>query len=185
MRRPSVILLTLAFLTILAPPAHAETLEARNAAFLWDRIGAADPAEPTTMPDGRVIPLAQAIEETVLRLGNVDLAALAGGAVLGPDTYVGDMWLLAIGYGGCTSTMILQTPVPTVPAAPQAWVYSGGVGTMSGDAISLTIIDWTTKETAFYANVHWEARGHMDFFCFSFGGLYLAFPFIDGIVTVG
>lgn len=186
MRAPLLALIVLLPLA-LAPADAASSVHERNVAFFWSIIGDHDPAGVATMHDGRTMALADAVTDAATRAGNVDLAAMANGAAVDgdEDTYVGDVWLLSIGPGGCSPTVIAPTPIPFTPVAPQAWIYGGGIGTMSGHGThGVTVTSWTTKTSGFYSDAYWTVTGHSDFYCFSFFGLHLAAPFTTGIAEV-
>lgn len=156
----------------------------RNVAYLWSLLGEHDPAEPATMHDGRVVSLAQAIDEAASRAGNVDLAALAAGAAPSYlDLSGGDIWVLEYGLGGCQATWLVPPVVfVPVPLDPQFWLYVSGVGEISTTHGSYTrIIGWTLKtdETRYGTSGFW-ARGLTDGFCFAFAGFHFAYPFLDG-----
>lgn len=181
--RCTALLATLALLAT-AIPAHAESTQDRNVAFLWSILGDEDPATLATMPDGRVVSLGIAVDEAASRAGLADLASLANGALIGGQSYVGDIWLLSYGAGPCGALVVAPQPV-SAPLHGQAWVYAGEAGRMSANAFVLYVFDWTTKESSVHFNVQWDAMGVIDFYCVTFGGMHFAFPTVDGVVNVG
>lgn len=180
-------LLLVTLLALALPVAHATDVHARNAAFLWTLMGQADPAQLATLHDGRAMPLASAIHEAAARAGNVDLAAIVSGASADPDaTNAADVWVIEIGSGECERVELAPALWFGIPIHQQFWLYAGYYGTLSttqGD--STTIIGWTTKSaTTQTGTAGFTAAGQTDGYCIQFGGLHIAFPFIDGIATI-
>lgn len=178
-------LLLLAPLGLGAIPAassEAASVHARNAAFLRAFLDDADLSQPATLHDGRVLPLAQAIDEAALRAGGVDLGRLVALAGQDDDPHVGDMWYLEFGMGGCP-LLVGGFPVPGLSPDPQLHIYGGSAGLVQSDGPGQgVLIDWTTKETVVGGANGMSAAGTFSDFCFSFAGQYFWFPLISGVV---
>lgn len=182
MARPYILLIATA---LLAAGASAQTgsVHERNVAFFLSMIGDDDLAMPVAVSDGRVVPLAQALDEAAERVGDVEVAALLAGAVDGSDTFVGSAVAIELGSGPCPPTVGVPQPF-FVPVDPQTWIPGGYLGVRHGNALALYTIDWTTKETG-SGSGPWRAIGSIDDYCFGFGGSYFAIPFASGVITVG
>lgn len=168
--------------------AATENTHAKNVQYLSELVGNYDLATPVEFVDGRVMTLGEAIELTAARAGDIDLSAISASAVGGTGgPAVGDIWVLEIGTGGCTANVVAPQPVFQAVHG-QLWVYSGGVGDLATSQGDITLfIDWTTKGVtggSYFNTAGFTLTGSQDFFCFSFFGLHIAFPFGDGVAQL-
>lgn len=179
--------LLVAALAAVAMPVNAATSTTyeKNVAFLLGMMGEVDLEQTATLSDGRVMSLGDAIDVAAARAGNVDLAAIASGQAPPPGVNAGDVWVLEFGSGGCAVQNLAPQPVFQAPH-PQAWIYSGGVGTLETSNGAYTyIIGWTTKTSSLnFGTAGFSLTGSQDFFCVSFFGYHLAFPFGDGVAQL-
>lgn len=184
--------LALALATVLPLAFASATAENPNARYFLDALGF------ETAPHGVALvrthagvvesSIAEAIAQAAARAGNVEIAAIAqaAGEPAGDLMCVGDCWLLEIGAGACPPATIIAAapvPLPSTPFIPQASLYAGAIGMGSTNGPT-QVIDWTTKGMlGGVAPNGVTFAGLSDFFCVSFFGLYIFFPFVDGIVT--
>lgn len=177
-----------ALLALAAPATAAPSVEDRNVTFLLDSMGL------DAIPDGVALVhtldgvvemrIADALRVAAERAGDVDLAALAASAVPPSGAFgVGDVWVLEIGFGGCpTVTVLAPGLLPPTALHPQAYTYSGAIGHAQSDGVGV-IVDWSTKGTTGGAYLNGVfIVGQSDWFCLSFFGFVVFFPFIWGYV---
>lgn len=183
--------LLLAILVVLpAPLAIASDVHARNVTFFSALLGDPDADAIATLPDGRAVTLAAALDAAAARAGSVDLGALARGATPsdGPSRAVGDVWVIETGDGPCVETLVAEQPVRLEVIYQQLTIYRGHVGTQStSDGDPTMFIAWTYG-AAFPPAVTeirddtagFTAYGNSDMYCLTLGDRHLAFPFLDG-----
>lgn len=180
------LLAALAVVGLVAVAAPVNAAENRNVNFLLGSLGYENMPEgdATVFVNGvaTTMPIADAIVMTAARAGNVDLGALFASAAPGDAAGVGDIWVLEIGGGSCPAATAVPTPVPFTAFHGQLWTYSGGAGTMTSSGSGI-MIDWTSKVLGGSFGSGMTFAGQSDFFCIEFFGLYILFPFIDGVAT--
>lgn len=151
----------------LAAPAGAEISE-RNAEFLAALAGV------HVTGDVRIM---------AARAGNVDLAALAASAAEPSDfAHMGDVWIVEVGSGSCPAGV--RGPLArgeSVEVHPQMHLYPADAGLVATSG-SGTLTDWTAKSVSTYAHGVLIA-GASDFYCIELFGIYLFFPFVNGVVV--
>lgn len=181
MQKIFVGMLVAALAVVAAPVNASSTTFEKNLSFITELVGDVDMNGVATFADGTTMTVGDALAATAARAGNVDLQSIALGAAPAGAGQVGDVWVLSIGSGSCTATVIAATPVPNTAFHPQFYTYAGGVGTLeTSNSFGGINIGWTTKTAEGVGANGFTATGQQDFFCFGFFGLHLAFPFIDG-----
>lgn len=190
MQRTIVGLLAVA-LMLMAVPASATDMNVRekNIDFLVDYTGLEE------IPDGEAmvhqngeateLSIETAFELAAERAGSADLAQILSAAEPGDAVGVGDVWILEFGVGDCpeVTTHSEEAVVPPGAYDAQFAVYDGPVGNSTSSGAG-SIIDWTTKDAA--AGTYTDGvsyAGQSDFFCIAFFGIYLLFPFLDGVAA--
>lgn len=172
----------LAFSLALPALATAEEVHARNVAFLWSLLDGEDPLGAASMPDGRVVTLAQAVDEAASRAGPVDLAAIASGSVSPFFEYAaGDVWVIEYGDGPCASTRLVEEPY-WIYVGGQFWMYSGWIGSIGTTHGDITVVlGWSSKTAAVeHDTLGFTASGLTEMWCVGLDGGHFAFPFLDG-----
>lgn len=181
------LLAALAVVGMMAVATPVNAAENKNVEFMLNSLGFENmPEGVATVYNHGVateMSIADAVTLAASRAGNVDLAALVAGAAPGDASGAGDIWIIEIGGGACpAATIIAATPVPFTTFHGQLWTYPGAAGTQSSAGFG-TLIAWTTKLTSGSYGSGATFVGQSDFFCISFFGLYIWFPFIDGAAT--
>lgn len=186
MLRASAVLAALALATPIA--LASSPTEERNLDLFLALLGYEEAPEGTaTVHNAGAVELttiAEALRLAAARAGDVDLGALVASANVGPlggVRCIGDCWLFEIGAGTCPAATFVPTPIPFTAFHGQLWTYGGGIGTMTTSGPTL-VIDWTTKVLGGVAPGGVTFIGQSDFFCIEFFGLYILFPFVNGVV---
>lgn len=178
-----------AALALVAPMALASSAtEESNLRYLLGGLGldAVPEGTATVLVAGVAteMTIAEALALTVQRVGNVDVGAIAHSSIepAASIVCVGDCWVIEIGVGACpAATILAPSPVPFTAFHPQFWTYPGALGMATTPGPSI-VLAWTLKLTSGVAPNGVTMIGHSDFYCVSFFGLYIWFPFVNGVV---
>lgn len=180
--------LALAMFAVVAPGAVAEDTSVReeNREFILEHADEYDPNEVVEVHHNGIVEemtAEEALELTLDRAGDRNLADLAASATHGSSDLVGDVWLLGFGSVDCGETTILQEGVnPFLGLHPQFFLYAGDYGYNEDSSADFLLgLGFTMKEFVLVSD-EVNYGGISDFFCFE-GSFGVLFPFIDGYST--
>lgn len=193
MRKIAAIVVGLALVATTVPAATAsQSVREENREFILSHSSNYDPdAQVEVHHDGTVETMRaeQALEMTLDRADDRDLARMANSATHGDRTVAGDVWVLGLGDIECGEpTKLAPQPVFTIPVQEQFWLYDGHVGySTTSSAEDWWATAWTMKD-AIQGSGTVSYGGISTFFCvedtvYPIGWDGVLFPFVDGYVS--
>lgn len=193
MRKIAAILVGLALVATAVPvAAGSQSIREDNREFILSHSPDYDPDDRVEVHhDGIVEEMRaeRALEMTLDRAGDRNLAAMANSAAHGDRTVAGDVWILGLGDIECGEPIKLAPqPIFTIPVQQQFWLYDGHVGySTSSSAEDWWATAWTMKETIQGSGTV-SYGGISTFFCVEeivhpIGWDGVLFPFVDGYAS--